>query len=85
MEDKLTFIAELQKLVNMTRAFDELIIEVGYRDIQFGNFIQSTERLEWLLLRWPDQDSKFARLVPIEGDSCWGIMIDFMKIAAKWR
>lgn len=93
-ENKMEFIKELETLVNKTRAFDGLVIETGYREykgvadvdgITIGEweFIPSTERLEWLCLHWKDQNVRFGRLVPIDGDSCWGIMIDFMKVAER--
>ncbi len=94
-ENKMEFIKELEALVNKTRALDGLVIEIGYREykdvadvdgivIREWKFIPSTERFEWLRLHWKDQDTRFGRLVPIEGDSCWGIMIDFMKVVTKW-
>lgn len=89
-ENKIEFIKELETLMHKTRMFKDLVIEVGYREYKGDSddpdrweFIPCEEKPEWLLLRWKEQDSRFGRLVPIDGDSCWGIMIDFMKVAER--
>ena len=82
MENKIEFIKNLQNLINMTSAFDTLVIEVGYRDWN-GEFVQSDERLEWICLHWNDQDKRFGRYQSIEADSCYGILIDTMKVLCK--
>ena len=89
-ENKIEFIKELEALVNKTRMFEDLVIEVGYREYKGDvynpdryEFIPSEDRPEWLVLHWKDQNPRFGRLVPIDGDSCWGIMLDFMKVAER--
>ena len=82
MEDKLAFIQKLQELMNMSRSFDNLVIEVGYRDWN-GEFVPSTERFEWICLHWSDQDRGFGRYQSIAGDSCFGILVDAMKVIGR--
>lgn len=89
-EDKIAFIKEMETLCRMSRTLEDLVIEVGYREYcgsinarDAERFIPSTERLEWLCLRWGDQDRRFGRYVPIEGDSCYGILCDAMKVITR--
>ncbi len=88
MENKIKFIHNLEALLHETRAFENLVIEPGYREFYdtvdgADRFVPSKEKPEWLLLRWKDQDRHYGRLVPIDGDSNWGILIDTMKALAK--
>ena len=87
-ENKIKFIHDLEALLRQTRAFENLVVEPGYREF-YGTvdgadrFVPSKEKTEWLLLRWEDQDRRFGRFVPIDGDSNWGILIDTMKVLTK--
>lgn len=87
-ENKIEFIHNLTELLHQTRAFETLIVEYGYKEFCGKVDLYSEERfvpcededkLEWLLLRWPDQSPKYGCFVPVGGDSNWGIMIDAMK------
>lgn len=89
-EKKIEFIKELEALMHKTRMFEDLVIEVGYREYRGDldnpdrwEFIPCEEKPKCLLLHWKDQSPRFGRLVPIDGDSCWGIMLDFMKVAER--
>lgn len=82
-ENKMEFIKELEKLCNKTRALENLVIEPGYFDYRSGEFVPSEEKVNHLCIHWKDQDRQFGRVKSIEGDSCYGILIDAMKVISR--
>lgn len=91
MENRIEFIKEMETFCRKCRALEDLVIERGYVAYHFDRpeleqkeFVKTNGEIpvgndECICIRWKDQSPKFGIIQPINGDSCYGILIDAMK------